>query len=152
MNGKNRPHIVLVVNRGEAVRNFLDSDKLPTLNRSARATLLSTITDKGILNPYKDLVEQTIILENQPENRLVTELRYTLHMAHYRWRWTTAGQYMWSADFHRAESPQRKLKLGLLKGLALPLANRPALENLTKLERDLSVRLTPTGRIIASSE
>ena len=45
----NRPLIVLVVPRGEAVRNFLYSDTLRLLSEQARVVVLSVVTNEAIL-------------------------------------------------------------------------------------------------------
>ncbi|MFN2159538.1 MAG: hypothetical protein ACK2TW_06245 [Anaerolineales bacterium] len=138
------PHILLVVARGEAVRNFLYSDTLPTLGRNGRVTLLSAIEDDAILNLFQEHVDRVIPLQEYPESRLVTEFRYILHMAHYRWLWYRASQYMWAADIHRAWSFQRKIKLAALKACSLPLASKTALESLTPVERSLTLSFCPT--------
>lgn len=44
-----KPHIVLIIPRGEAVRNFLYSDTLRILSENASVTLLSVIHDDAFV-------------------------------------------------------------------------------------------------------
>ena len=48
-----RPHIVLVIPRGEAIRNFLNSETLPSLAAQARVTLLSVVQEESLLGPNR---------------------------------------------------------------------------------------------------
>ena len=129
---------MLVVARGEAVRNFLYSDTLPALSKKARVTLLSAIDDDEILAPASPYVEQVLPLKEEQENLFLTSFRYTLHMAHMRWMWTEAFKFHWFIHTHRPKKHSVRLQRRLGKLLALPLANRSALENLTPVERHLS--------------
>ena len=44
-----KPHILIIIARGEAVRNFLYSETLPALREKARVTLLSALNDEAFL-------------------------------------------------------------------------------------------------------
>ena len=90
-----RPHIVLVVARGEAVRNFLYSDTLPVLAESARVTLLSLVDHGEVVESVRPYVENIIPLRQYRENPLVVYFRQVLHTAHYRWLWSEAVKYYW---------------------------------------------------------
>ena len=139
-----KPHIVMVIGRGEALRNFVYSDTLPRLSQGARLTLLSAVTDEQLLAPALPHVEQVIPLQDVQENRLLAGFRYTLHMAHMRWMWTGAFRFHWFIHTHRPKKRSVRLQRHLGKLLALPLASRPALEALTPLERCLSYAWRPT--------
>jgi len=62
-----KPHIVLIVARGEAVRNFLYSDTLTMLSRDARVTLMSAIHDEKFIQRFGPVVENIILLKNYHE-------------------------------------------------------------------------------------
>ncbi len=139
-----KTHIVLVVARGEAVRNFLYSDTLRVLSESARVTLLSVIDDEDFLARFGPYAEEVIPLTDYPERTLVTQFRYLIHTAHFRWIWSEAAKYHWGLHDARAFGPMGKLKRLTQKGMSWLLANRPSLEALTTEERWLSYRLRPT--------
>ena len=48
-----RKHIVMIVPRGEAVRNFLYSDTIKVLHENARITILSVVDDPKYINDFK---------------------------------------------------------------------------------------------------
>lgn len=135
---------MLVIARGEAVRNFLYSDTLKVLNENARVTLLSAITDEQTIDRFAPLVDRLVPLEAYPESARWTDFSYVLHMAHYRWLDSQAAKYQWQADYQRAKTRLKRFRLIMLKGMALAVANRTALEALTPLERELAWRLRPT--------
>ncbi len=126
-----RPHIVLVVARGEAVRNFLYSDTLPALSSRARLTLLTLVDHGEVIERVRPYVERIIPLHEYTENRLVTAFRYLVHTAHYRWLWSENARHMWALHDARAKTFTQKLRRMALKILASLFANRPSLEILT---------------------
>jgi len=139
-----KPHILLVLARGETIRNFMYTDTLSVLSERARISVLSAITDESILSRFRPQVERIIPLPEVPERSLVAEFRYLLHMAHIRWHWTEASKYHWEADYRRAQNPWKKIKVATLKTLARPLASRRALDILSPLEQGLTYRLRRT--------
>jgi hypothetical protein len=143
-----KPHIVVVVPRGEAVRNFIYSDTLRILSESARVTLLSVVTDPTILEPARPYVEDIIPLEEQHEHPLLIKLRQVIHYAHYRWLWSGVARNMW--EWHDAEDRTLFLKARRVawRTLFRVLANRPTLETLTKLENWLTWRLRPNDEFV----
>src|SRR4026207_1627664 len=96
-----KPHIVVVVPRGEAVRNFIYSDTLRILSESARVTLLSVVTDATILEPARPYVEEIIPLDEQKEHAILIRLRHLIHNAHFRWLWSGVARNTW--EWRRAD-------------------------------------------------
>jgi hypothetical protein len=139
-----RPHIVLVVARGEAVRNFLYSDTLSVLSKSARITLLSLVDHGEVMDQVRPYVEQIIPLNISQEHFLVTGFRELIHNAHFRWVWSGAVKYYWGLHDGRAKSSRQKLKRLLTKGFARLFSHRFALEFLTKIDEYLSWVMRPT--------
>jgi hypothetical protein len=140
-----RPHIVMVVARGEAVRNFLYSDTLRVLGETARVTLLSVIEDEAVNERFRPYVEQIVPLRAYTENQLVSGFRHLLHMAHFRWLWSEAvKKHHWPLHDARARTIPDKIKRMALKGVVRAIANRPMLEGLTGVDRLLSWHLRPT--------
>lgn len=139
----NRPHIVLVIARGEAVRNFLYSDTLPALSSRARLTLLTLVDHGEVIERVRPYVGRIIPLHEYAESRLVTALRSLVHTAHYRWLWSENARHMWSLHDARAKTFLQKFRRLLLKILAGLLANPPSLEVLTRLNAWLTWVLRP---------
>lgn len=137
------PHIVLVIPRGEAVRNFLYSETLPTLAQSARVTVLSVVDDASILAVPRRHADQILPLAEHPVPRSAAYLRTLVENAHDRWLWSEVAQNHWQLRDQRARERgpgARARRLGV-KALARLLANRPALRALTALEQKLQHRL-----------
>lgn len=143
-----RPHVVLVVPRGEAVRNFLYSDTLRVLSEKARVTLLSVLDAPDFVDQFRLQVEQILPLKLHRERWLVRQLRSILHDVHFRWLWSEVAKNVWEIRDAMAVTILQKLKRGLVKALTVPLANRPALEALTEVERYLTWALRPDNHFV----
>jgi hypothetical protein len=141
---KYRPNIVLVVARGEAVRNFLYSDTLPILCQHARVTLLTVLHDEKFIERFGSIVDQIIPLKDFEEHRIVRILREIIAMAHYRWIWTEKVKNKWDLLDHQAKTTRQKLRNKIYKFLAYLFANRLSLNLLAFLEYHLSLWLKPT--------
>lgn len=139
-----RPHILLVIARGEAVRNFIYSDTLPALAQNARVSLLSLVEHGEVIERARPYVEQVVPLRAYRENPLTSFYRETLHMAHFRWLRSENVKSYWGRKNAKVRGkPYEMLKLAWLRALSVPLANRPALKYGTRLEQWLSWKLRP---------
>ncbi len=141
--------IVLIVPRGEAVRNFLYSDTLPLLAQQARVTLLSVVDDERFVGRFRPYAKQIIGLRSYPEHRLVLTLRYLAHNAHFRWLWSGVAQNTW--EWRDAEASTRfstRARRLAWKAVMRLLANRPTLEVLTAAEQQASWTLRPNDDYI----
>lgn len=142
-----RPHIVLLIPRGEAVRNFLYSDTLPLLAEQARVTILSVITDDRFMSRFRSCAAIEPLPTFQ-EHRLVVELRQMIHEAHFRWLWSKVAQNVWELRAAKADTPLRKARWQTTKAATRALAFRQVLERLTQLENDLTWRLRPNNYFV----
>lgn len=139
-----KPHILLVIARGEAVRNFIYSDTLPALAEQARLSLLSLVEHGEVIELARPYVEHVIPLRAYRENPLVNFYRETLHLAHFRWLWSENVKSYWGRkDAKVRGKPYERIKLAAQRALALPLANRPVLRAGTRLEQSLAWNLRP---------
>ena len=143
---KEKPHIVMILPRGEAVRNFLYSDTLTVLSEKARVSLISIVDDKRFLSRFEGLTERIIPLKQYKENYLLSHFRNLLHDAHFRWLWSAAARNRWEARDYLVsrKGPLDRLRWGVSKALAFLCANRRVLEILTTIENYLSYLLRPT--------
>lgn len=144
-NNNQKPHIVLVIARGEAVRNFLFSDTLTELSKHARITLLSVVDHGEVIEHVRPYVEKILPLQSYRENSLVSFFRDVVHTAHYQWIWTENVKYYWEQHNHRVKGDVYvAIKLFAWRILGRPLANRPMLRLATRLERWMSWYFRPT--------
>lgn len=139
-----QPHIVMVIPRGEAVRNFLYSDTLRILSENARVTLLSVVNDEVFLARFRPFTEQILPLREFPQHWLVSHLRILTENAHDRWLWSAVAQNHWEMRDVRAAENGRMLRRIIVKILSRIFANNPSLHALTGIEQYLNWRLRPT--------
>ena len=145
MAGHSHPHLLLVIARGEAVRNFLYSNTLPVLSQSARVSLLTLVAHGEVMEYVRPYVERTIPLPSYRENSLVTFFRDVIHGAHYRWLWSENVKTYWGRHNARVRGNwYETAKLNVSRTLAFPWANRPGLRWGTAIERKLSWKFRPT--------
>jgi len=141
-----RPHIVVVIPSGEAVRNFLYSDALEQLGAEASVTLLTAVHDDDFRREFSPLCEEIVALHGHEEHAFVTRLRFVIHTAHMRWKWSKVFQNNWEA--RTAEANERggrwRFRWAFLRVTSRLLGHRWILDRLTTLERKLSFRLRPT--------
>ncbi|MCO5187162.1 MAG: hypothetical protein M9918_02990 [Anaerolineae bacterium] len=144
---KQFPHIVLIIPRGEAVRNFLYSDTLPLLAQQARVTILSFVDDARFMTSFEQYAD-IVQLPTFAEKRVVTELRHLIHESHFRWLWSKVAQNVWELRTHKADTLLRKLRWAVTRASTRALAFRPILEQLTRLENELTWRFRPNDYFV----
>lgn len=138
------PRVVIILPRGEAVRNFLYSDTLRSLSERARVTLLSVVDDEAFTSRFRDSVEDIVSLREYRQHPTVRYLRMLTENAHDRWLWSAVAQNNWELRDRRAAAQGKRLRRMLMKAAARALANRPSLRQLTRLEQYLNWKLRPT--------
>ncbi|MCB1032812.1 MAG: hypothetical protein KDD47_03140 [Acidobacteria bacterium] len=137
-------HVVLVIPRGEAARNFLYSETLDVLSREGRVSVLSVVDDPSFAGRFEEKTERFLPLSEHPTRPLVSRLRTLTENAHDRWLWSEVAKNNWELrDRRAAERGQRGRRL-LTKAAARVLGNRPTLRALTRLEQVLHYQLRPT--------
>lgn len=141
-----KPHIVLIVPRGEAVRNILYSDTLKVLSENARLTLLSVVDDADFRARFESQIEQFVPIKEFEQAKVVGYLRMAIEDAHFRWIWSAVARNKWERHDMMAKRKKRRLFRWGEKTLARTLGNRVTLENLTKIERAATYKLRPTNQ------
>ena len=141
-----KPNIILVIARGEAIRNFIFSEMLNVLHKKSNITILSLITNGEIKKYSSPFVKKIIPLKKYKENSFVIFFREIVHTAHYRWNWTEASKYYWKRHNNRVKGNLKKtIKLHGWRILGRPLANKNLLSFATRVERWLSWVFRPTN-------
>lgn len=141
---RKRPTVVIILPRGEALRNVIYTDTLPTLHETADIHLLSVISDERFVSLSREHVESVRPIGNVREGKVVRNFRELLHKAHFRWINSGAAQYGRELNRFTARKPTTKLKVYGYDAAARALAFRPLLEQLTKVENYLSYRYRKT--------
>ncbi|MEW5939694.1 MAG: hypothetical protein AB1750_08545 [Chloroflexota bacterium] len=146
-----RPHIVLVVARGEAVRNFIFSDTLRALAQGARVTLLSLVDRGDVIAQAQPHVERILPLKSYLSPSFVPFFHDVINTAHYCWMWTEAAKYYWGKHNKRVRGkPRERVKLFFVRLFSIPFANRPMLRLGTRMDRWLQYRFRRTPDLDAT--
>ena len=142
-----RPSIVVILPRGEAIRNVVYSGTLDQLSAAANLTALSVFPSEDI----RRFMEQSCTvqpLRNVPERYVVGALREVLDMAHGRHLWSKAAQERWMVRDSEATTVALKLKRAAKKALCAPFASRHGVELLSVLERSASRSLATADELM----
>lgn len=139
-----KPHVVVVVPRGEAVRNFLYSETLRPLSEQARVTLLSVVDDEPFLRRFRPFAERIVSLKEYPAPKVAAYLRTLTENAHDRWLWSAVARNNWELRDRRAAEEGKRIQRWLVKLTARLLANSPSLHALTALEQHFFWKDRPT--------
>ncbi|MCI0393981.1 MAG: hypothetical protein L0332_03320 [Chloroflexi bacterium] len=144
-NGHRDLNIVILIPRGEAVRNVIYTDTLPVLSQRARLTLLSVITDERFVQQSRAYVADIRPIKEEPEHKVVRNFRHLLYEAHFRWIDSGVAHYNRELNKLKANTWLKKARLLATQAAVRPLANRPALETLSKVENYLTYRYRTTA-------
>jgi len=143
---KHIPHIVLVIGRGDAIRNFLYTDTLRLLSKNAKVTLITSIMDEKILNRFDQYISEKIKLVFYQENKFLIRYRDFIHKLHFKWIWTEPVRlHHWPMYDLLAKSFKGKFYRIFEKALAKFLAYGPIITFLTSLENKLTWYLRPNN-------
>ena len=143
---KKKNKVIIVIARGEAVRNFVFTKFLKVLSNNAEITLLTSVYHPQLIESSKNHVKQIIELKKYNENLLVYLFRQIIHTAHYRWINTQAVKYYWGRHNNRVRNNFYEfLKLKLIRLMSFPFSNRTMLKIGHSIEKWISIKLRPTN-------
>ena len=143
---RDEAHIVAVLPRGEAIRNFVQTGALDVIASRSRLTVFSVVPDRTSLEDLSERYERVIALEEQPERYPVRILRELLDMAHGRQLWSAAARERWGLRDAEAADPIARFKRAAKKMAVLPFANSLGVHLLEKWERTASRALRTTDK------
>ncbi len=138
-----KKHIVLIIPRGEAVKNFLYSDTIKVLNVHARVSVLSVVKDQVFVAKFEKYTEKYIPIDEVKESTHVNRLRSIIYDAHMLWLNSKGGIYHHNMGALRAKARGRLLFFRIRTFILLLMANRPSLQLLTNIENRLTYKLRP---------
>lgn len=132
------PHVAAILPRGEAIRNFVYSGALDTVQQSARLSVLSVVPSVELRQLLEQRYQSFHELEHIPERWIVRFLREVLDMAHGRRLWSKAAEDRWNLRDHEAATPAGRFKRWSKKAACYPFASQAGLQLLSRWERRLS--------------
>lgn len=144
-----RPKAVMILPRGEAIRNFIYTDTIDEIIKEVELTLLSVIPSDELALLLRTRCPNVHQLEEHEERWIVRSLREILDMAHGRWLWSEAAQERWHLRDREAKNYNQRLKRQLKKLACYPFAHRHGLHLLSTAERTSSKMLQTTDRYVS---
>ena len=147
-----RPHIVLVIPRGEVIRNFLYSNTLDCLTQEADVSLVSVVHDDDFRQQFQHKVKHIIPLDDYHAEVPfhVRYLQHSIHMTHWRYVWSIAHRNRWQRHDYYAKQAGflSYLKRKLNTALWSVLANSRGIHALSWLEVQVSAKLSATQNFV----
>lgn len=143
-----KPKIVVLLPRGEAIRNFVYSGALDELERDAQLSVLSVMPNDAFEDMLSARYRSVHPLAEVRERWTPRFLRQFLDTAHGRWLWSMAARERWRLRDLEATTPVEKFKRAFKKLTCYPFANRPGLALLAAAERAASRRWRATDHYI----
>jgi hypothetical protein len=132
--GERRPRVVVVLPRGETLRNFLYSGMLSELRREADLTLLSVIPSEQVKDLLDSACGSVSELRTIPMRWPVRFLWELVEMAHGKWLSSEAARERWRLRDAEAVGPAAKIKRAAKKLLSRPFSNRRGVEILSRVQ------------------
>jgi hypothetical protein len=145
---KTGPHLVTILPRGEAIRNFVYSGTLEEVAREVEVSVLSVLPGEEVEDLLHGCSDNVFPLHEIPERRIVNNLRELLDLAHGRWLWSEAARERWRLRDMEASAQRRRTRRLIRKLACYPFANRTGLRLLSRCERRASQRFRTTESYI----
>ncbi|NOT60255.1 MAG: hypothetical protein HOP19_08520 [Acidobacteria bacterium] len=139
------PHLVVLLPRGETIRNFIYSGALEAVQKQLPVTLISVLPDATINQQLTNRFASVHELTTDPDPWLVRWLRLQLDVVHGRHLWSEAAKERWRRRDAEAVTPSKKAKRLISKALTLFFANEAGLNALNALERQTSRTLSTSN-------
>src|SRR5436190_6411215 len=143
-----RPHLVAILPRGEAIRNFVYTGSLDEVARDAEVTVLSVMPSADVNDLLCARYRHVYPLREIKESRIVGNIRELLDMAHGRWLWSRAAQERWRLRDLEATTTALRLKRTAKKLACYPFNSPTGLNVLSKIERISSRALRTTDEYL----
>lgn len=144
-NGTGSTHIVVILPRGEAIRNMVQAGTLEAVTAKATVTVLSVVADQSSFDDLRARYPRVLPLVENRERYPVRILRELLDMAHGRKLWSVAARERWRLRDAEAISASERLKRWGKKSLVMSFANDRGLRTLSWCERRASKLFTGDG-------
>jgi hypothetical protein len=135
---EDKKHIILIVPRGEAVRNFLYS----------RVTVLSIVDDAAFVERLKPYTDRVIKLNEFKEKKIILFLRTLIHDSHFMWLKSFVAVNFFQRTRKKAAESNNLLKYNIREFLYKICAHPFILRWLTLIENELTWILRPDNYFV----
>ena len=128
------PHVVVILPRGEVIRNFVYTGALDEAASHVDLSVLSVVPNDELLDMLRQRYRSVLPLQETSENWIVGAQRDLLDMAHGRWLWSEAAKERWRLRDREATTASLKLKRMAKKLACYPFAHQQGLALLSAAE------------------
>jgi hypothetical protein len=132
--------ILIILPRGEAIRNFLYSEIIARLKENYSLVLVSVKPNEAIWDILKAHSDELIELKSNPFSYLFRLFFELYDLAHNRFMWSEAAKVRWKMRDVEATSLASKIVRTMKKSSARLLANQRAMEWLEKVDLYLAAK------------
>ncbi len=135
--------IILLLSRGETVRNFIYSGVIDLIQKDLEVIIYSVVKKDFIPKNIRKNVSQYHNLKFYNEKKIILILRKIIHWAHFREQWTYTAQNHWAMHNFRARTLAEKCKHSIIKTFAWLFSQKLILYYLTLFENYITWVLRP---------
>lgn len=135
--------ILLVLGRGETIRNFVLSGMSAYLRQHAELAIISVIPNEEIRNILLQECDEFYELKDIKQSGLSNYLHDWIDIVHGKFLWSGVAKFRWKLRDHEAKAYGRQTKRNMQKMLAVPFANKSGVEILTNAEAFLNESIFP---------
>lgn len=130
--------IVLIIPRGETIRNFVYSGIVVNLKKKHLVTLIAVKPNEEIWNYLKENSDELIELKFFPNSYLYNLFSNIFELAHNRYMWSEAAKVRWNMRDVEANTLILKISRFFRKNTARLLANQFSMVMLEKVDNWLA--------------
>lgn len=133
-----RPRILILLPRGETLRNFVYTECIDLLQEHADVFILTIRPNDELWNFMNKKYPHVLLMKPIRELFLPRFLRGLLDLSHGRWIWSKAAQDRWNIRNYEARTWGQRIKRSIKKILAKLFANEQGLRILSWIEKWVS--------------
>ena len=126
--------ILIILPRGETIRNFIYTDIIKELRKNNHVTLYAVKPNEAIWNLLQQNCDQLLELQTEQFSYKYKFLFEIFDLAHNRFMWSEAAKVRWEMRDVEANTFRKRIIRSLKKGIAKALAHQKALLFLEKID------------------
>ncbi|MCB9201622.1 MAG: hypothetical protein H6604_01050 [Flavobacteriales bacterium] len=135
---KKSNRLLILLPRGETIRNFLYSGIIANLRKEHLVTLISVKPNEEIWSLLKENSDELIELKHIANSYKYKFFIEIFDLAHNRYVWSEAAKVRWNMRDVEADTTIKKVKRFLKKSIAQSLANQHSMVTLEKIDNWLA--------------
>jgi hypothetical protein len=126
--------ILLVLGRGETIRNFILSGMAAYIRQHAQLAVISVVPNEEIRSILLKETDEFYELKEERPGPVSSYLHDWLDIVHGKFLWSGVAKFRWKLRDHEASSFGSKAKRSIQKFLAYPFANAAGVELVSGFE------------------